>query len=326
MNVRESSPRTADGVAFSSAAPAMLGLLAALRDAGYRFITPTPATHERVLRRALPGRAGLRDAFGWSRPFAADLLPGALFESLREAGIVVPCEDGWRSVVRVSSLGDTLLLHSSYPTVQADAVFFGPDSYRFAAAIEAHLQRHGDGLRRALDIGCGAGPGALTIARLRPPAEVTGTDINLSALRLANVNAVFAGAGNVGLRYSNLMAEVSGSFDLIVANPPYLLDPAERSYRHGGGALGAGLSLAIVDAAVPRLAPGGTLLLYTGVAMPGEIDPFAAALAERQALRGVQWDYRELDSDVFGEELEGETYAGAERIAAVLLTVTRPRF
>lgn len=325
MNMRVSQSHEPEGAAFSHAAPALLDLLAALRQADYRFITPTPATHQRVLNRVAPARADLRDAFGWSRPFASDLLPVAVFEPLCNAGVVVPSEGGWRSKVRVSTLADSLLVHSSYPTTQADAVFFGPDSYRFAAAIEAYLQQNAGGVRRALDIGCGAGPGALTIARMRPQAEVAGTDINPAALRLASVNAVFAGAGNVGLRYSDLMTDVSGLFDLIVANPPYMLDPEARDYRHGGGELGAGLSLAIVDAAVPRLAPGGTFLLYTGVAMPGADDPFVAALRGRLALYGMDWEYRELDPDVFGEELEGSTYAGVERIAAVLLTVTRPR-
>ena len=325
MNMRDPAIQAPEGAAFSYAAPALLGLLATLRQADYRFVTPTPATHQRVLNRPASARADLRDAFGWNRPFASDLLPPEVFEALRNAAVVMPCVGGWRSTVRVSTLADSLLLHSAYPTKQADAVFFGPDSYRFAAAIEAHLQQRGDPVRRALDIGCGAGPGALTIARLRPTAEVTGTDINLGALRLASVNAVFAGASNVGLRYSDLMNEVAGQFDLIVANPPYMLDPEGRGYRHGGGELGAGLSLAIVDAAVPRLAPGGSLLLYTGVAMPGADDPFAAALHERLALRGMEWKYRELDPDVFGEELEGPTYAGVERIAAVLLEVTRPR-
>ena len=37
----------------------------------------------------------------------------------------------------------------------------------------------------------------------------------------------------------------------------------------------------------------------------------------------LSWSYREMDPDVFGEELETATYASAERIAAVVLTVTR---
>jgi methylase of polypeptide subunit release factors len=112
--------------------------------------------------------------------------------------------------------------------------------------------------------------------------------------------------------------------DLLIANPPYLVDPAERAYRHGGGPLGAGLSLKILDAALPRLAPGGALLLYTGAAVVNGRDPFRDAAEERLAAdRGVGWAYREVDPDVFGEELDTPAYAEADRIAAVVLTVTR---
>jgi hypothetical protein len=41
-------------------------------------------------------------------------------------------------------------------------------------------------------------------------------------------------------------------------------------------------------------------------------------------LRGCRWSYRELDPDVFGEELLEPAYARAERIAAVSLVVQRP--
>jgi len=114
------------------------------------------------------------------------------------------------------------------------------------------------------------------------------------------------------------------AFDLILANPPYLVDPGERTYRHGGGPLGAGLSLAIVDAALARLAPGGTLLLYTGVAMLDNADPFLAAVRERLEGRDFSWRYREMDPDVFGEELLEGAYTACDRIAAVVLEVTRP--
>ena len=89
-----------------------------------------------------------------------------------------------------------------------------------------------------------------------------------------------------------------------MANPPYLLDASERAYRHGGGMLGAGLSLAIVDAALERLEAGGSLLLHTGVAMVEGGDPFLARIRERLASREWEWDYQELDPDVFAEELD----------------------
>lgn len=304
---------------------ALLELLGFLREHNYRFVTVTPASHQRLNQRPGNARANdLRGVFGWSRPFSAELLPEPLFELLQQAGALRPCGPDWRCELRVASLDEELLLHSAYPTDAADAVFFGPDSYRFVAAIQRHLAGSSQPVQRALDIGCGAGPGAISIARARPQAQVLGVDINANALRLAGINARFAGAERVSLYHSNLLQDVPGDFDLIVANPPYLLDPQQRTYRHGGGELGAGLSLEILDAALQRLNPGGTLLLYTGVAMLDDNDPFLAAVQARLAGGGARWSYKELDPDVFGEELNSAPYARAERIAAVLLSVTRP--
>ncbi|MNZ95918.1 Release factor glutamine methyltransferase [compost metagenome] len=231
----------------------------------------------------------------------------------------------WRSGVRWSSVGDTLYVHSAFPTLGEDAVFFGPDTYRFVHAIEHHLQAPGRAsLRRAVDIGCGAGPGALQIAQRRPSCEVLALDINSRALAFTQVNAALAGVDNLQARHSDLLAAVDGDFDLIVANPPYLLDAVQRTYRHGGGQYGEGLSVAILDAALPRLSSGGSLLLYTGVAMQGQFDPFLEQVRQRlHGKPGLRWNYREIDPDVFGEELDAPAYAAVERIAVVVLDVMR---
>lgn len=150
-------------------------------------------------------------------------------------------------------------------------------------------------------------------------------DINPVALRFTQVNAELAGTGNVCAQHSDLLASTSGEFDLIVANPPYMQDSQKRAYRHGGERLGSELSVRIVQQAIDRLAPGGSLLLYTGSPWVDGVDLFfehALPLIDRQ---GLSWTYREMDPDVFGEELDTENYAHAERIAAVVLTVTRTR-
>ena len=309
--------------ALSPEDEALLALAEAIRATGYRFITPTPATHERVNRR--PGNRwarGVRDVFGWSRPFRDGVLPGAMADLLAAAGQAERAGEGWRSRVRLSSLGGELFLHSAYPTVASDSVFFGPDTYRFAGALQAWLAG-GAPVRRAVDIGAGAGPGGIVVAKARPGAEVVLADINPAALRLARVNARLAGTRGVAACRSDLLSGVDGAFDLIISNPPYLNDGAERAYRHGGGPLGAGLSLAVVEAACERLAPGGTLLLYTGVAIVEGDDPFREAATVRLDEAGLRWTYRELDPDVFGEELDTEAYARADRIAAVVLTATK---
>ncbi|WP_244309020.1 methyltransferase [Pseudomonas duriflava] len=295
-----------------------------LREMNYRFTTVTPASHARVNRR--PGNEWAQDLqgiLGWSRPFQQHVVSPQMFEAMQVADILEAHGDGWRSRIRVSTLGDQLFIHSAYPTNEADAVFFGPDTYRFANAIEAQLRFETGQIRRAVDIGSGAGPGAILVALARPDAEVLAVDINEAALRLTRINAELAEAGNVKACYSNLLDAVEGQFDLIVANPPYLVDPSERAYRHGGGPLGAGLSLAILDTALERLASGGTLLLYTGVAMIQGSDPFLEAVQARLANTNTVWRYREIDPDVFGEELDSGVYAQADRIAAVVLTVTQ---
>ena len=79
----------------------------------------------------------------------------------------------------------------------------------------------------------------------------------------------------------------------------------------------------IAELAGTRLAPGGTLLLYTGSAVCGGVDGFRALLIARLEAAGLEWDYREIDPDVFGEELLEPAYAGADRIAAVVVTARR---
>ena len=304
-----------------SADAALIRLTQAIRDTGYSFVTPTPATIARV--NARPGAewaADLRGVFGWSRPFQHGVVPPAILRAMRDAAVLADHPGGHRSLVRLSTLDGELFLHSAYPTTAADAVFFGPDTYRFANAILAC--RPTTPVTRAVDVGCGAGPGAILVARAHPAAQVLAVDINDAALRLTRANAALAGV-EVHAVNSNLLGGVDGDFDLIVANPPYLVDPGERAYRHGGGPLGAGLSLAILDAALGRLASRGTLLLYTGAAVVNGIDPFRDAAATRFAGTKMDWTYRELDPDVFGEELDGGAYTATDRIAAILLTVTK---
>ena len=102
-----------------------------------------------------------------------------------------------------------------------------------------------------------------------------------------------------------------------------MVDPGERTYRHGGGPLGAGLSLQILDTAIVRLGSGGTLLLYTGACIVAGEDVFRHAAAAALDGSGLNWTYEEIDPDVFGEELDAAAYAETDRIAAVLLTVKK---
>jgi methylase of polypeptide subunit release factors len=174
-----------------------------------------------------------------------------------------------------------------------------------------------------VDIGCGSGIGALVIALARPDAEVLAVDINPRALRLSAVNAELAQASNVSAYHSDVLGSVEGQFDLIIANPPYMNDSQQRAYRHGGGTLGEALSVRIVRESLPRLEKAGSLVLYTGVAMVAGTDPFLESVQPLLSDDKYDWTYRELDPDVFGEELLKPGYERVERIAVVALIVTR---
>ncbi len=149
-------------------------------------------------------------------------------------------------------------------------------------------------------------------------------DINPAALLLACVNAAAAALPRIIAVHSDLLTALPGEFDLIVANPPYLPDPMQRAYRNGGGPLGADLSLRIVAEAARRLAPGGTLLLYTGTAIIDGANPFLQQAASLLAHAGLACAADEIDPDVFGEELESGPLQSADRIAVICLTATRP--
>ena len=310
--------RSPNGAREARPLGAVLGHLDA---AGYDFVMPTLATHDRVARRLDRARPGnLRDIFGWTRPFDAAGLPPILAERLATAGVMRDAGGGLSSVtIRVSRLDGRLVLHSASNT-GTDAVFLGPDSYRFVNLIDQVLA-DGRPVERALDVGTGAGAGALAVAARRPAARVWGSDINPTALERLEANAAHAGL-DVRPVHGDGLEAVDGAFDLIVANPPYIAGRGGRLYRDGGGLMGAELAIDWVRAGLARLTRGGRFVLYTGAAVVDGVD------LVRDALEGfVTGDfalvYREIDPDVFGGLLSREDYREVERIAAVGAVLTR---
>ena len=76
-------------------------------------------------------------------------------------------------------------------------------------------------------------------------------------------------------------------------------------------------------AATRQLAPGGRFILYTGSAITVGTDPLRDQLAILAETRNCTLRYREIDPDVFGEELEKPAYADVERIALVAAVMDR---
>lgn len=295
-----------------------------LRSEDYRFTAVTPATHRRVLHR-LQGPSTLRSVFGWNRPFEREAVPVRILDLLTKAEALDKAGGRYRSKVRYATLGDLLFAHSSFPTTEQNAVFFGPDTYRFARLLRASLaDMPVDRPLRLIDVGSGSGAGGIYAARLLvAPIELILSDISPEAVAFSAVNAALNDVPDAHTALSDILAGIEGDADIIISNPPYLLDEERRLYRHGGGELGIELALSIASQSLTRLRPGGRLVLYTGTPIIGGIDPFYESLKPLLQLPGLQFVYEEIDSDVFGEELERQTYAHADRIAAVGLTLIK---
>lgn len=136
---------------------------------------------------------------------------------------------------------------------------------------------------RVLDLGTGSGCLLVTLLAERPAAQGLGTDISEAALEVARGNASRLGvADRASFRRSDWFAEVSGAYDLIVSNPPYIaagempgLAPELRRWEPRGALTdgGDGLSAyrAIAAGAPAHLAPGGRLIVETGAGQGGAV-------------------------------------------------------
>lgn len=311
--------------AFTAPDVALVALGRHLQRQDYRFVTSTPLTHARVLSRGCMPGDPVRALLGWSSFVPRTALPATVLEAIEDACCAEHRGELVRSIVRFSSIGEQLFVHSAYPTTDTSSVFFGPDTYRFARAVRQAAERFRARDRcRILDVGCGSGAGGIVAADAlgrNVQTDLVLADINERALRFAAINARINGVAGAAVVHSDVLGSVDGDFDLIVSNPPYLVDGATRAYRHGGGRWGYDLSLRIALESIDRLAPGGLLALYTGAAVVGGRDLFREALAAALSARRRAFSYEELDPDVFGEELAAPPYDTADRIAVVLVQV-----
>lgn len=127
------------------------------------------------------------------------------------------------------------------------------------------------GQRQAVDVGCGSGCIAISLAVHIPDLHLTAVDISMSALHLAQANARrHAAAERIAWMQSDLLGALTGQFNLICANLPYIPEsilPSLAVARYeprlalDGGEDGLALIRCLLDQAAARLAPDGLALL-----------------------------------------------------------------
>jgi release factor glutamine methyltransferase len=100
-----------------------------------------------------------------------------------------------------------------------------PETEQIVVQTLAFVRELGIENPRIADICTGSGAIAVSIALELPSAEVHATDISADALTIAQQNAIDLKA-ELDLYEGNLLDPLSGEFDVIVSNPPYILSSA----------------------------------------------------------------------------------------------------
>ncbi len=146
---------------------------------------------------------------------------------------------------------------------------------------------------RVLDMGTGCGVNAILAAERS--SDVTGVDVNPAAVEAARANARLNGvADRTGFRVSDVFADVHGTFDLIIFDPPFRwfaprdtleMSVADRDYR---------ALTRFMSEAGRHLSPDGRILLFFGTS--GDVGHLTRLVAE-SGWRGETLDSHELVTD-----------------------------
>ena len=148
-----------------------------------------------------------------------------------------------------------------------------PETEELVESLKSEIE---DPKSKIVDVGTGSGVIALSLAAEFPEARILAVDISDDALALAQENAITLDLGSrVQFLKSRLLETIEGTFDLIVANLPYissqdrhtlsrevLRDPEVALFA---GARGDELVRELIDQAPTRLRPGGMLALEIGL-------------------------------------------------------------
>jgi methylase of polypeptide subunit release factors len=196
-----------------------------------------------------------------------ELVNTQLRERLARAGLLVDEREAVRGAARIVP-HDELLIASDHAAAdgQADHV---PGVHRPSVAL-AHMTVRGSG-ERALDLCTGNGIQAILLAAHAD--NVLATDVNARALAYAQFNIALNGVGNVETRLGSFFEPVDGEqFDLVVANPPYVVSPESAFLFRDGGLRGDAVSEHVVRHTPRALAPGAFASLMIAWALDSD-DP-----------------------------------------------------
>jgi carbamoyltransferase len=202
------------------------------------------------LRVALPA-AKLQELFG-----------APLFTALVNLGLLIPRGDDWSSRVDLfDAAGLYIATDHRYMLLPEDQIDEDPVMYLGMDSMGLVYSAPRYAVDCVLDLCTGSGVQALTASRYAH--HVVGIDINLRALRFARFNAQLNGIEQVRFRSGNLYGAVSGKFDTILANPPFVPSPNQDYRFRDGGASGEEILAQIISGSAEHLTTDGRLFIVT---------------------------------------------------------------
>ncbi|TML88941.1 MAG: methyltransferase [Actinobacteria bacterium] len=191
-------------------------------------------------------------------------------EELSALGLVSAAQGRVRARVRLVPHGDYYVASDAGPESGLDVPFDHVPGIQAPSVTLAKLAVRNRG-GHALDLGTGCGIQALLAAK--HVDRVVATDVNRRALGYAAFNAALNGIDTIEFRQGDGFAPVEEEcFDLIVANPPYVISP-DASYAYRDSGLPADeLCRTVVQKAAAHLTEGGFAHVLVSWAHPAAGD------------------------------------------------------
>ena len=169
---------------------------------------------------------------------------------------------------------------------------------------------------RILEIGTGSGAISVSLAHELKNAQIVATDISQDAINIASRNAEINNVVNqISFLWGNLFEPVSGKFDIIVSNPPYIskeeydrLPTGVRDFEPElallSGADGTAFHREIIKAGGIYLEPGGWIFMEIGAGQKDRVE------------------YMLNESNLYDNIAFRADYAGIERVSIARRVLT----
>lgn len=168
-----------------------------------------------------------------------------------------------------------------YVTLRVEPGVFVPrpetETVAQLAVDEAAARAERGGRPLVVDLCTGTGAIAVSVDTEVPASRVVAVDLSDAAVGLARANAGAVAGPDLrvvqgDVRDPSLLADLDGTVDVVVSNPPYIppdavpLDPEVRDHDpdlalYGGGVDGLDVPRAVIAAAARLLVPGGLLVM-----------------------------------------------------------------